>query len=198
MRYAADHKSQSRQRILAAASRQLRGKGPGSIAVGQVTAEAGLTHGAFYAHFPSKKVLVAEAIESMFETAQPARGRLAEALADEHSDMRAALRAFLGDYLSPRHRDGAERGCPLPALAADMARSDGAPRERFAAGMARIITRIEAALARIGTDRPGAEASTIVAQMVGAVAVARALGAGPRSDAILRDSLAALIERYAL
>ena len=198
MRYAPEHKSRSRARIVEAAALQVAGKGPEGVAVGEVMAAAGLTHGAFYAHFPSKSALVAEAVETMFTAAQPARNRLAEALADESADMRAALRAFLADYLSPRHRDGAERGCPLPALAVDMARGGGAARDRFAAGVTRITGRIEAALSRMGREGSATEARTVVAQIVGAVTLARAMGTSADSDAILSDNFDALIDRLAL
>lgn len=198
MRYAADHKARTRARILEAAARQVRERGPEAIAVGEVMAAAGLTHGAFYAHFPSKTVLVAEAVSTMFGAERSARTRLAEALAEEDADMRAALRAFLADYLSPRHRDRPERGCPLPALAAEIARDQGAAHDAFAAGTARLTQRIEQALARIGTHDSTAQARTVMAQIVGTVALARALGRGPESDAMLHDNLEALTERLEL
>lgn len=198
MRYAAEHKSQTRARILEAAAWQVRERGPEAIAVGEVMAAAGLTHGAFYAHFPSKTALVAEAVSTMFGTDSSARTRLGEALADEDADMCAALLAFLSDYLSPRHRDRPERGCPLPALAAEMARGGGAARDSFAAGTARIAGRIEAALTRIGRADPAAEARTVVAQLVGSVALSRALGPGTESDAMLRDNFDGLVKRLGL
>ena len=198
MRYASEHKARSRERILEAAARQLRSRGPDNVGVAEVMADAGLTHGAFYAHFESKGALVAAAVETMFGTAQRAPGRLSQALADESADIRAAMRAFLEEYLSQRHRDGPERGCPLPALATDLARSGGPARDSFAAGATQVTRRVEAALARLGHDHPGAEARTVVAQMVGAVALARAMGTGPDSDAWLRENLDGLVARLSL
>lgn len=194
MRYGQDHKAESRSRILDAAAQQIRAKGPEKVAVTDVMASAGLTHGGFYAHFPSKKALVAEAVDAMFAEGQ----RRTNALADPATDIRAALRAHLTSYLSPEHRDGVERGCPLPSLAADIARGAGAAAPRFAAGLQRLTSRIEAALDRIGVPVPDAEANAVVAQMVGAVGLARAVGKGPQSDAILRDTLMNLLARYGL
>lgn len=198
MRYGTEHKANSRQRILQAASQQVRRQGPGKVAVAEVMSAAGLTHGAFYAHFASKEALVAEAVDTMFGDAQRRVGGLAEALADDAGDVRAALRDHLASYLSPRHRDEPERGCPLPALSAEMARSNGQARATFVQGLERMTARIDAALARIGRDEPAADARTVVAQMVGAVTLARAVGSGAQSDAILRDNFASLVAKLDL
>lgn len=198
MRYAAEHKSRSKARILDAAAREIRASGPGGIAIGRIMSAAGLTHGAFYAHFASKEDLVAQALGAMFDGSNAASGRLALALANEDVDLRPALKEFLANYLSPRHREGVERGCPLPALAADMARSQGAAKDSFADGARRLTARISVVLERMGIAAPDAEARTVVAQIAGAVALARAIGPGPDSDAILADNLAALTVRFEL
>jgi TetR/AcrR family transcriptional repressor of nem operon len=198
MRYGLDHKAETRSRILDAAARQIRIKGPEKVAVTDVMASAGLTHGGFYAHFPSKKALVADAVDAMFAEGQRRTKALGDALADPATDIRAALRTHLTSYLSPEHRDGLERGCPLPSLAADIARGAGAAAPRFAAGLQRLTSRMEAALDRIGVAAPDAEANAVVAQMVGAVGLARAIGKGAQSDAILRDTLMNLLARYGL
>ena len=66
MRYDAEHKSKTRQRVLKEAAKAIRAEGPHQISVASVMAEAGLTHGGFYAHFASKDDLVAAAIDQMF------------------------------------------------------------------------------------------------------------------------------------
>lgn len=198
MRYGPEHKGQSREKILRAAARELRAKGPDRLGVADVMRRAGLTHGGFYAHFASKDALVAEALEAMFAEAAASSGRLDAAVADPQADVRPALHGFLAAYLSPVHRDGPQPGCPLPALAGDMARGDAAARERFARGLARTGARIAAALRRLGDCNPEVGARAVTAQIVGAVALARALGRGAESDAILRDTLEALLERFGL
>ena len=198
MRYSPDHKTESRKRILNAAAQQIRLKGPEKIGVADVMSAAGLTHGAFYAHFNSKDALVAEAIAAMFTEVQRHGGSLAEALDDEDADIRQALRAYLGDYLSPRHRDRPDGGCPLPTLAADLARTNGLARENFVSGIDRMTMRIQTALVRLGRSRAEADARAVVAQMVGAVGLARAVGVGAQSDAFLRDCLDALLTKLDL
>lgn len=198
MRYGPEHKAQSRGKILHAAARELRAKGPDRLGVADVMRSAGLTHGGFYAHFASKDALVAEALEAMFAEAAASSGRLDAALVDPRADVRPALRGFLAAYLSPAHRDGPQPGCPLPTLAGDIARGDAAARDRFARGLARTGARIAAALRRLGDRNPDVGARAVTAQIVGAVALARALGRGAESDAILRDTLEALLERLGL
>ncbi len=198
MRYGPDHKAQSRERILHAAARELRAKGPDGLGVADVMRGAGLTHGGFYAHFASKEALVAETLDSMFAEAAASSRRLDAALADSQADLRKALRGFLAGYLSPAHRDGSQPGCPLPALAGDMARGDVAARSKFERGLARTAGRIAAALTRLGIAEPEAAARAALAQLVGAVALARALGKGAESDAILHDALQALQHRFGL
>jgi len=61
-------KAESRRRILGAAARRLRAEGARGAAVADVMAEAGLTHGGFYAHFPSREALLAAALSEALRT----------------------------------------------------------------------------------------------------------------------------------
>lgn len=198
MRYGPDHKVQSREKILRAAAQELRANGPERLGVTDVMRRAGLTHGGFYAHFASKEALVAEALGAMFADAAASGRRLDAALADPQADVAAALRGFLINYLSPAHRDGPQPGCPLPVLAGDIARGAEAERAMFRRGLARTAGRIEAALARLAVSQPQAAARAVTSQIVGAVALARALGSGMESDAVLNDTLQSLLERFGL
>ena len=193
MRYSNEHKAETRQRVLKEAAREIRAKGPDGVGVAGVMARAGLTHGGFYAHFPSKDALVAEAIGTMFEGA---RRRAVQF--DESDDPRAALRAYVDFYLSHAHRDSREHGCPLPALSGDFARAEAPVRERFGAGVAGLMGRLEDLLGRIGWPDAGSEATALLAQMVGAVALSRSVGEGAPSDAILDRTHAVIVARYGL
>jgi TetR/AcrR family transcriptional repressor of nem operon len=193
VRYSSEHRQQTRERIVQEAAREVRAKGPDGVAIAGVMARAGLTHGGFYAHFPSKDALVAEAVGAMFADA---RGR-SDAL-DTLDDPKAALREYLQFYLSRAHRDGRDRGCPLPALSGDIARSPGAVRPRFAEGIGALSARLAELLTRIGAERPEAEANALLAQLVGAVSLARAIADTEQSDAILRDTRDQIIARYRL
>jgi len=193
VRYSNEHKAETRRRVLKEAAQEIRAKGPDGVAVAAVMARVGLTHGGFYAHFESKDAMIADAIGTMFDDA---RGR-SDAI-EQTSDPRAALKAYIDFYLSPAHRDRRERGCPLPALSGDLARSGEQQRARFGKGMEALTLRLAKALGGIGIAEAHAEGSAMLAQMVGAVALSRAVADPAQSDAILADVHALLVARYGL
>lgn len=193
MRYDSDHKTATRARVLKEAAREIRAKGPAGVAVGGVMARAGLTHGGFYAHFASKDDLVAAAIGTMFDEA---RGRFDRSLAER--DPAAALAAYIDFYLSTAHRDARERGCPLAALSSDLPRLGSVSRERFGAGAAALTERLSDALARHGAADADQIAPAMLAQLVGALSLARSVADPAQSDAILAASRADLKRRLGL
>jgi TetR/AcrR family transcriptional repressor of nem operon len=193
MRYGEDHKEQTRARVLKEAAREIRAKGPGGIGVAGIMARAGLTHGGFYAHFKSKDALVAAALDAMFEDA---RSRFERTAVD--ADPRAALRSYVDFYLSALHRDARDRGCPLPSLSGDLARSDADTRVRFGQGVAGLTARVAEKLGLIGYADPERGAASIIAELVGAVALARAVADIAQSDAILANAHASVVARFGL
>lgn len=192
MRYSDDHKAKTRERVLREAGRELRARGRDNVSVARVMERAGLTHGGFYAHFASKDDLMAEAVGAMFEDARARLSMLAEA------DPRKALRHYIDAYLATAHRDNLERGCPLPALSADLARADPPARERFGTGVQAMCNRLAGTLRAIGRDDPQADATAMVAQLVGAVALSRAVADPAQSEAILGDARTSLIAQFGL
>ncbi|USQ94788.1 TetR/AcrR family transcriptional regulator [Caulobacter sp. RL271] len=193
MRYDAEHKAKTRQRVLDEAARAIREDGPHRLGVAGVMARAGLTHGGFYAHFPSKEAFVAEAIAHMFEGGPTA---MLEKVKD--APPRQALTGYIDFYLSARHRDSRSGGCPLPYLAVDAPRLSEASRERYARGVARLTGIIATHLAALGRDYAEDEASSALAELVGALTLARAEPDPGRSDAILERSRAHLKRRLGL
>ncbi len=193
MRYGEDHKEQTRARVLKEAAREIRAKGPGGIGVAAIMARAGLTHGGFYAHFKSKDALVAAALDAMFDDA---RARFERTAAD--ADPRTALRSYVDFYLSAVHRDARDRGCPLPSLSGDLARGDADARIRFGQGVAGLTGRVAEKLRLIGYAEPERGAGSLVAELVGAVALARAVADSKQSDAILANAHASVVARFGL
>lgn len=193
MRYSTEHKAATRERVLKEAAKEIRERGPDNVAVAGVMARVGLTHGGFYAHFASKDALVKEAIGTMFADARKRTERI-----DANGDPRAVLRAYVDFYLSPAHRDSRDRGCPLPTLSGDFARSQSATRARFGAGVEGIASRLAMPLAALGYADAQAESHALLAQLVGGVALARAVGDPALSDAMLADTHASIVARYGL
>jgi len=100
MRYDAEHKQKTREKVLKAAAKAIRADGPHRVGVADVMSKAGLTHGGFYAHFTSKDDLIAAAIEQMFD-----ESRIRMARETEDKPPREALRSYIDFYLSSGHRD---------------------------------------------------------------------------------------------
>lgn len=111
-------KERSLSRILAAGTARILREGLEGAAIAQVMHDAGLTHGAFYAHFTDKESLL-RACFSHGLCANRARWvgpPRSESFADR-------LRRLAKRYLTAAHRDSLETSCPLAALASDAARS---------------------------------------------------------------------------
>lgn len=183
MRYDTEHKQKTRERVLKAAGEAIRAEGAHQIGVAGVMAKAGLTHGGFYAHFKSKDELVAAGVEQMFKEGQ------ARLLRDvEGADPREGLARYVDFYLSPGHRDTRTSGCPLPFLSADAPRLPGPARDRFAQGVRTLTAVLAKRLELLGHDDPDLEASSMLAEMVGALGLARGETDPDRSDLILERS----------
>lgn len=193
MRYDAEHKQRTRTKVLQAAAKAIRADGPHRVGVAGVMADAGLTHGGFYAHFASKDELVAAAIGHMFEESDARMRHETEGL-----DAAAGLAAYIDFYLSEAHRDMRGAGCPMAALASDLPRLPDAAREQFADGVQRATMRLDAKLASLGHPDAEALARSAVAELIGALSLARAEPDPERSAAILDASRRQLKQRLGL
>jgi TetR/AcrR family transcriptional repressor of nem operon len=119
MRYRPEHKAEVHQKIVKDASRRVRAEGLNGAAVAAVMRGTGLTHGGFYKHFKNKDALL---IESLGESFREITDRLIHAAEQSHS--KDSWKAIVETYLSLEYCDHVERGCPLPALAPELARVD--------------------------------------------------------------------------
>ncbi len=193
MRYDAEHKQKTRERVLTEAAKAIRAEGPHRIAVAGVMSRAGLTHGGFYAHFASKEELVSAAIDQMF-----AEGYARWTAVTGDLVPAEALVAYVDFYLSAAHRDSRTTGCPLPYLSADLPRLPEDARRRFGDGVRRLTIAIAGLLAQLGRPHPREEASSVLSELVGALSLARAEPDPKRSDVILASSRRILIHRLGL
>jgi TetR/AcrR family transcriptional repressor of nem operon len=143
VRYPAKHKPTTRAGIVSLAAERLRADGIAAVGVRQLMADAGLTHGAFYAHFRSRSELVGEAVA---EASRSTLKYLEEAAAAAPADGRLA--AIVATYLDRRHLDQTAKGCAAAALGSELAREDRATRAGFWEQNDRII-------ALLGENLPG-------------------------------------------
>jgi TetR/AcrR family transcriptional repressor of nem operon len=193
LRYDSEHKARTRARLLDEAAASIRAVGPDGIGVAALMAKAGLTHGGFYAHFKSKDELIAQAIARMFDDS-----RALFVSRTEGRTPAGGLASYIDAYLSETHRDRTGHGCPLPCLSGDVARMPKAARESFAAGAAELTALIAGLLERMEVADADLAAASIIAEMVGAMALARAVPDRGWSGLILKASREALKARLGL
>ena len=177
MRYSKGHKQATRQRILEAAGRRFKQDGIDGAGVAAVMSDAGLTNGAFYAHFSSKEDLVANVLADQL--------RAQRQNVDAEPSGRAGLEAFIRAYLSPQHRDQAADGCPSAALLDEIARRPPATRQVFTDELMGTIDDIASRLDPTDAEVARTDALTIFEMMIGTLQLARALTDRDLSDHIL-------------
>jgi TetR/AcrR family transcriptional repressor of nem operon len=177
MRYTKDHKQATRQRILEAAGRRFKQDGIDGAGVTAVMSDAGLTNGAFYAHFASKEDLVANVLADQLR----AQRQNVEAQPPD----RAGLEAFIRAYLSPEHRDQCADGCPSAALLDEIVRRPAATRQAFTDELLVTADDMAARLDRTDADAARTDALTILGSMIGTLQLARALTDRDLSDQLL-------------
>ncbi len=192
MRYDAEHKERTRALLLKEAARAIRAKGPRGVSVATIMGKAGLTHGGFYAHFKSKDELVAEAMTAMFADIEAQIDQYIERSPSE------ALSGYINFYLSQRHRDDRAHGCPIPALCGEAPHLPPAARRAFGAGIEAVSSRLAAMLESAGQSEPRTAAASLLAEMAGALAMARAVPGSEQSAQLLGSSRQALRQRFGL
>jgi len=177
-------KEASHERIVSVAARAIRRSGYDGTGVADIMKEAGLTHGAFYAHFESREAMLAEAASRACAESAAAAAQLVAAVPPEQ-----ALTSMLHSYLSPEHVKQVEMGCPLAALASETPRQT--PEVRRAT--TRHIKETIDLFARQSPDwgQPGAHerALVTVATMVGTLLLARAVDEPALSKSLCEAAL---------
>lgn len=183
MKVSRDQAARNREKVIDAASRLFRARGVEGVGIGEVMRTCGLTHGGFYNQFESKEALAAEACAASLATSA-ARWRALVAEAEDGD----AWAAIATNYLSARNRDAPETGCALIALGPDAARRGGAMAGAFRNG----FEELTAILQQAGPDMDRQEALARMAQMVGAMVLARGVADPLLSDEILAATRQAL------
>jgi TetR/AcrR family transcriptional regulator, transcriptional repressor for nem operon len=186
----AEQKAVTRQKILDLAATRLRREGLAGNAVHRLMKDAGLTHGGFYVHFPSKDALDSAALEA-------AMGSFAGLGHEQPPNLPRAewRKQMAARYLSRSHRDHPETGCPLAALLSEVPQGGSELRRAYGAAVAQsLLDRQE----QMGPTPPG-EDIALLALALGGLALARALPDPTMSDAVLRacrDASALLADTF--
>ena len=160
MKITKEKAAENRQVLVETAARLFREKGIDGVGVAEISKAAGLTHGALYAHFPSKDALAAEAMQ--FST------RSAYGKVTEHP---VTLAQLVDYYLAPEQRDNLAEGCPLAAAASEVARQDASVGAGYTSGFRQMVDYISGQLPAGEGQRQ--QAVAIMAALVGGISVSR-------------------------
>lgn len=181
MRVSKQQAAENRERILKEAARLIRERGISGTGVDALTEAAGMTHGSLYSQFGSKERLVEDALQ------------FAIAEKEKEGPEVFALGEFVSKYLSPRHRDGPGKGCPIAALVCEVPRQSQGVRDHFTAGIQAMVRRLSSRMdAGLKPKRREEKALATLASLVGALVLARAVNDPKLSDDILRATRNAL------
>ena len=179
VRYPRGHKEKTREQIVETAARAFREEGVSGVGIGELMGRAGLTHGGFYAHFPSKDALVGAACSRAADQAWEQMNELVASAPPGEE-----LATFIRGYVSRRHRDDPGTGCLMPSLGGEMPRHGPEVRAAFTAQIRRVLANLQSLL----PDTPDREerAIALATGMAGAVMLARAVDDPALSDRILK------------
>ena len=181
MRVSKEKAAENRERIVTEAARLFREHGLSGVGVDALTEAAGLTHGSLYSQFGSKERLAAEAVGHALSTSA---ARMSDA---------GSLNAYVARYLSADHRERRDTGCVMAALACEIPRHGATIRHSFTNAVRAVANRIAGLMP--GRRKSKDEALAVVATMVGALTLARAVDDPDLSDRILAAARARLRSR---
>jgi len=168
VRYTKEHKQQTRQRIIATAGRRIKRDGIEGSGVATLMKDAGLTNGAFYAHFESKDSLVAAAITDQLQS-------LEANIVARAKPGRAGLEQIVRWYLSVEHRDSPEDGCPNAALLDEIGRCAHPTRQAYTDGVMLVIDGLAARLAPHDPPSVRVKSLSLLGMLAGTLQLSRAL-----------------------
>jgi TetR/AcrR family transcriptional repressor of nem operon len=190
MRHSKAEKAKTHKRIVAIASKRFREKGLAGIGIADLMKEAGLTVGGFYKHFKSRDELVAEAVGSALGVWK----HQVDAAAAAAGGPPVTYQSLIDDYLSEAHRNHPGTGCPVSALAGDIARSDKRTRAVVTRQIRDNIALVATLIRNTNQNEQGekdkntqrAQAVLTYCALVGAMGVARAVSDEQLSREILK------------
>lgn len=175
-RYSPDHKSETRERILAAAAKEFREKGVDGATIPGIMQAAGLTVGGFYKHFASKDQLFAEMFQRTLRRSTDRLNALRESLPDKWFEV------FASEYLSQAHIGNLRGGCVMASLASELPRANARAGEVFQDELDYVAESMMAGLPNADRGR----AMAVQALLMGGLVLAR----GVQDEAMAEEILA--------
>jgi TetR/AcrR family transcriptional repressor of nem operon len=180
-RYGDEHKEETRRRIIESAGRRLKRDGIDGSGIATLMADAGLTNGAFYAHFASKEDLVASVVQEELRLQFVNLGMLVPGV--------AGVEQLVRGYLSLEHRDHREAGCPSAALLDEIGRSADVTKDAYTAGTKTLVDEIATRLSPDDPESAHGRALILFTMIIGTLQLARAVTDPGLSDQALAHGL---------
>jgi AcrR family transcriptional regulator len=181
----AEQKQESRARILASAGRGFRSRGYGGLGVDELAKQAGVTSGAFYAHFKSKTAAFREAVTAGMGDLRAGIG----AMRDTGPGWRER---FVDFYLGDRRTCDLTESCALQSLTGEVARADDDVREAYGAALREVVDTAATGMASATEVERRADAIALLALLAGGVSMARAV-----KDPAMSEEIVAAVRRAA-
>lgn len=191
MRYRPEHKLETHKKIVKDASHRVRAEGLTGAAVATIMQDTGLTHGGFYKHFDSKDELLVESLHEAFLEIIDILARAAEL-----SRPGEAWKAIVKTYLGLEYCDHADRGCPMAALAPELARVDKKMKPRVLAELVNYKTRMTPFMPGRRTADKERAFFVIFSTMIGAIQIARLLPDPAMREKVLENARDFLLRSF--
>ena len=172
MRYAKEHKQQTKRKILVSAYRLFAAKGFNATSIDEIMRECALTRGGFYAHFGSKSELYREAIELAATQGELSNQMSSRRHVDNGFDW---IDSLLAEYFDAKSRCAIKPDAArLGILATDVASDEPKVRTAYATAFKSMREHIQQ---RVANQSSCSEESTLsmAAMIVGAAAIAQTI-----------------------
>ena len=170
MRYTPEHKQETHARIVREASRQFRRRGARGLAIPDLMSKLDLTHGGFYKHFDSKQQLLTEAVAKAFDDAE---SRFQETVSKAKPG--AEIRTLIENYMTLEHCANPAEGCPMAALASDIARFPRPVRNEIEKAIKERVKSVARYMPGATENERRRKGMALMSGMIGALNIARAL-----------------------
>jgi TetR/AcrR family transcriptional regulator, transcriptional repressor for nem operon len=191
MRYSTEHKQETRERIVRTAAKHFRQRGSEGVVIGDLMNKLKLTHGGFYKHFASKEQLLTEAIRKAFDETDV---RFDEILAKAKPG--TELKSLIEYYLSPEHCTDSGEGCPMAALASEMARLPRSVRAEVDKAIKRRVKQVARYMPGSSEKDRQSKTMALLSGLVGTINIARALAEPEARRTLLEASKDVYIKAF--
>jgi AcrR family transcriptional regulator len=182
MRYPPDQKSKARAALLRGGMRSMKVNGFNGVGVDGLAAAADVTSGAFYSNFANKEAMLEAIVEA--GVGEPL---LSDTETGSKAERRAQLKSFLAEYLSTDHVSDPSEGCVMATLSADVGRAGTSVRAAYERKITAMAGRVADLLDGARADRER-RAWSIVALIVGAVSISRAMSGAASQEVVIASA----------